>query len=35
MLWDLHTSGFEIEQGLREHIERRLTSLSCDSARAS
>ncbi len=25
MLWDLHTSGVEIEQGLREHIERRLT----------
>lgn len=25
MLWDLHTSGVEIQQGLREHIERRLT----------
>ncbi len=25
MLWDLQTSGVEIEQGLREHIERRLT----------
>ena len=25
MLWDLHASGVEIEQGLREHIERRLT----------
>ena len=25
MLWDLRTSGVEIEQGLREHIERRLT----------
>lgn len=25
MLWDLHASGVEIEQSLREHIERRLT----------
>ena len=25
MLWELHTSGVEVESGLREHIERRLT----------
>ncbi len=25
MLWELHTSGVEADNGLREHIERRLT----------
>jgi len=25
MLWEMHTSGFESEAGLRDHVERRLT----------
>ena len=25
MLWDLHTNGTKLDQGLREHLERRLT----------